>query len=168
MSEGLSRFESVVEKQIREAQERGEFDGLPGTGKPLPGLEDADDEEWWVRRYLHREGLSTEALLPESILLRKQLDNLGETVAALPTEQAVREHVEELNSQIRRARIMPAGPPVMLRLARTDDVLVRWRESRPEPSHLAPPRPDPVAPAAGTRGWRGLTARFTGRERRRS
>src|ERR671931_357603 len=29
--------ESAVEKQIREAQERGEFDNLPGAGKPLSG-----------------------------------------------------------------------------------------------------------------------------------
>ncbi len=28
--------ESSVERQIREAQERGEFDNLPGAGKPLP------------------------------------------------------------------------------------------------------------------------------------
>jgi hypothetical protein len=130
MSEGLSRFESVVEKQIREAQERGEFDDLPGKGKPLPGLEDADDEDWWVRGYLRREGVSTEALLPEALLLRKQLEKLDETVAGLPTEQAVREHVHELNRQIRRARIMPSGPPVMLRLARVDEVLDRWVRRR--------------------------------------
>jgi hypothetical protein len=29
------RWESAVDKQIREAQERGEFDNLPGRGKPL-------------------------------------------------------------------------------------------------------------------------------------
>lgn len=28
-------FESVVEKQIQEAQERGEFDDLPGAGEPI-------------------------------------------------------------------------------------------------------------------------------------
>lgn len=30
-------YESAVEKQIREAQERGDFDNLPGSGKPLSG-----------------------------------------------------------------------------------------------------------------------------------
>src|SRR5947209_7840921 len=29
------QWESAVDKQIREAEERGEFDNLPGTGKPL-------------------------------------------------------------------------------------------------------------------------------------
>ncbi|MCO5188091.1 MAG: DUF1992 domain-containing protein [Anaerolineae bacterium] len=31
----LTVFESVVEKQIQEAQERGEFDDLPGAGEPI-------------------------------------------------------------------------------------------------------------------------------------
>jgi hypothetical protein len=31
----LSVFESVVEKQIQEAQERGEFDNLRGSGEPI-------------------------------------------------------------------------------------------------------------------------------------
>jgi DnaJ family protein C protein 28 len=31
----LSNWESWIDQQIREAQERGEFDDLPGSGKPL-------------------------------------------------------------------------------------------------------------------------------------
>ena len=38
------QWESAVDKQIREAEERGEFDNLPGKGKPLH-LEDWD-KEW--------------------------------------------------------------------------------------------------------------------------
>ncbi len=33
----LRRWESLAERLIREAQERGEFDDLPGHGRPLPG-----------------------------------------------------------------------------------------------------------------------------------
>ena len=47
--------ESPVERQIREARERGEFDDLPGKGEPLD-LSDGD-ELWWVRRKLAEEGL---------------------------------------------------------------------------------------------------------------
>jgi hypothetical protein len=35
----VTRFDSIVEKKIREAQEQGKFDNLPGQGKPLE-LED--------------------------------------------------------------------------------------------------------------------------------
>ena len=42
-----------MDQQIRMAQERGEFDDLPGMGKPLPGRGTQDDELWWLRSYLH-------------------------------------------------------------------------------------------------------------------
>ena len=36
MPRTLSEWETAVDKQIREAQERGDFDNLPGQGRPLP------------------------------------------------------------------------------------------------------------------------------------
>jgi hypothetical protein len=39
-------IETWVERQIREAQERGAFDNLPGAGKPIPGIAEPDDEHW--------------------------------------------------------------------------------------------------------------------------
>ena len=65
-------FESLVERQIRLAQERGEFDDLPGKGKPLPGLDGPDDENWWLKGYLRREGLTAELLLPTPLQLRRE------------------------------------------------------------------------------------------------
>jgi hypothetical protein len=35
------RWESLADRQIREAQERGEFDDLPYHGKPLPRVDDS-------------------------------------------------------------------------------------------------------------------------------
>jgi hypothetical protein len=32
----LGQWESAIDRQIREAQERGDFDRLPGQGQPLP------------------------------------------------------------------------------------------------------------------------------------
>ncbi|MEV4218944.1 DUF1992 domain-containing protein [Nonomuraea sp. NPDC049725] len=46
---GGMQFESWVDRQIREAQERGEFDDLPGAGKPLPGADKPYDEHWWIK-----------------------------------------------------------------------------------------------------------------------
>jgi hypothetical protein len=37
------RYESPADRAIREAMERGEFDDLPGAGKPLTNLGDPDD-----------------------------------------------------------------------------------------------------------------------------
>ena len=55
-------FESWIDRQIREATERGEFDNLPGTGKPLPG--GPVEEQWWLKDYLRRETLVLHALKP--------------------------------------------------------------------------------------------------------
>ena len=32
----ITGFEKIVEERIRKAQREGHFDGLPGSGKPLP------------------------------------------------------------------------------------------------------------------------------------
>ena len=64
--------ETWVDRQIREAQERGEFDNLPGAGKPLGDLGDPNDSEWWVRRYIEREKLDVSGALPSPLVLRKE------------------------------------------------------------------------------------------------
>jgi hypothetical protein len=54
----VALFPHVTEKLIQAAQERGEFDGLPGAGKPIPDLDQPYDECWWVRKWLEREDLN--------------------------------------------------------------------------------------------------------------
>ena len=50
-------WESWIDRQVREAEERGEFDDLPGAGKPTPGLDKPFDELWWVKDKLRQSGL---------------------------------------------------------------------------------------------------------------
>lgn len=49
-----SNVEPVADRIIREAIASGDFDDLPGTGKPIPGAGKVDDELWWVRSWLER------------------------------------------------------------------------------------------------------------------
>ena len=62
------KFESWIDRQIRQAAERGEFEDLPGHGAPLADLDKPYDEMWWVKRKLRDEQLS---YLPPSLALRK-------------------------------------------------------------------------------------------------
>lgn len=39
-------WESVVEEQKSPAYEAGEFDQLPGCGKPIPELDGPDEQLW--------------------------------------------------------------------------------------------------------------------------
>ncbi len=137
-------YESAIDRAIREAAERGAFDNLPGAGRPLPGMDEPDDEMWWVRRYVEREGLSREALLPESIQLRKEIDRLPGTLRDLRTEQAVRDVVRELNLRVVEYLRNPVGPRVKVGRIDADDAVARWRAERtPAAAPTPPPTPSP-------------------------
>ena len=124
------RYESLVDRQLREAQERGEFDNLPGAGKPLPGAGGEYVEDWWVRDWLRREGEAT-GVLPPTLALRREREDLDRLVDRLHDERAVRDHVAALNEQIRKARVgLLDGPPTLLPPVDADDVVRRWRERR--------------------------------------
>ncbi|MBF9129344.1 DUF1992 domain-containing protein [Plantactinospora sp. S1510] len=123
------RYESRVERQIREAQERGEFDNLPGAGRPLPGHGGTDDENWWIREWVRRENLT--GLVPTSLKIRKEAEELTERLARESSEQSVRAVVTELNQRIRQARRgLVDGPPVVLRTFDVDEVVETWRRRR--------------------------------------
>ncbi len=46
--------EMLADRLIREAMESGDFDDLPGAGRPLPGAGTADDEYRWLRDWVKR------------------------------------------------------------------------------------------------------------------
>jgi hypothetical protein len=144
-----ARYESVIDQQIRKAEERGDFADLPGKGKPLPGLDGPDDENWWIKSWIRREGVPSEALLPTPLQLRKEAERLPETVRDLPTEEAVRAAVSELNRRIAEWLRAPVGPAVPVRPVDAEAVVREWRSARPGP----PPAAAPHAPQR--RRWWG-------------
>ena len=124
-----TRYESPVDRAIREATERGEFDNLPGAGKPLPDR--GHDESWWLRRYLESGDGPNGGFLPPSLLLRREAEDIAERAARLRTEQAVRDLVADLNRRISNEIRMPTwGPPLAMRQLDVDTVLERWRADR--------------------------------------
>ena len=48
----------VAENRIREAIEEGQLDDLPGLGKPIPDIDEPYDPDWWVKKWIRREGMS--------------------------------------------------------------------------------------------------------------
>jgi hypothetical protein len=123
-------FGTWVERQIREATERGEFDNLPGAGKPIPDLDKPHDELWWVRQKLRREDL---AYLPPTIALRKQAEEALQAAADAASEAEVRRIVADINAKIVEGnRKAASGPPLNLTPFDVDRVLRDWRR-RPRP-----------------------------------
>jgi hypothetical protein len=146
-------FTSWIDRQINEAQERGDFDNLPGAGKPLPRRALSSDA--WLHSYLDREGVSSEAMLPVPLRLRKEAERLPDTLGDLRSEQDVREVVRDLNRRILQWRLIPEGPPIYLRLVNAEEMVARWREARARPVTQAPSEPQPQRrPPASRRWWR--------------
>lgn len=122
-------FESWVDKQIRDAEGRGEFAGLPGLGKPLPEITDTSyDELWWIKRKMAREGL---AVLPPTLALRKEAEDALAAAYAAPSERIVRKLLTEVNVKIRDMMFKPPpGPPLGMKPYDVEDVVRQWRERR--------------------------------------
>jgi hypothetical protein len=147
----------IVETSIQQAIRRGDFDNLPGAGKPLPGLTGTHDPDWWIRRKIEREQLT--GLGPPALTLRTEDKELDGRLDRLGSERAVREHVETFNRRIVEARRqLQGGPPVVTPLRDVESELERWRERRTERLRLADERRRSEAEAY---------AALTRRERRR-
>ncbi|MEV1238773.1 DUF1992 domain-containing protein [Nonomuraea sp. NPDC052129] len=123
---GMS-FESWIDRQIREATERGEFDNLPGAGKPLPDLDKPYDEMWWIKQKVRSEGLSMP--LPPTLALRKDAQEARAEAVGARSEAEARRIIEEINARIREAiRTGLQGPPLNLMPYDVERVISEWRD----------------------------------------
>jgi len=125
---GIS-FESYVDKQIRDAEARGEFADLPGAGRPVPAVAETEyDELWWIKRKMAREGF---AVLPPTLALRKEAEDTLAAVLEAPSERVVRRLLEDLNAKILDMMLKPPpGPPLGLKPYDIEEIVRRWRERR--------------------------------------
>ena len=154
-------FEGWVDKQMREAQERGEFDDLPGAGKPLPSLGDPNDADWWVKGYIKRENLDISGALPTPLALRKEASGFPGSLVDVRTEAQVREILEDFNRRVKLDRLRPTVgdlPPLLARTVDVDEVAAQWSELRrrlaAERAAARAAAPAPEQPPRPSRWWR--------------
>ena len=116
-----------VDLQVQRAIERGEFDDLPGAGKPLPPLD--DDPNWWLKRLIERERIT--GVLPEALQLRKDDAGLDAELDRQASERAVRELLETFNKRVVNARRqLLGGPPVITPTRDVEAEVAAWRSRR--------------------------------------
>lgn len=125
-------YETFVDRLIREARERGEFDNLPGAGKPLDlgDPDGADDPDWWVKAKLRREQVDASGALPTALGLRKEAEGFPESLADVPSEARVREILEDFNRRVKIDRLRPAVgklPPMIARTVDVDAMVEEWK-----------------------------------------
>ena len=132
-SRGSSAAEraAYVETAIQQAIRRGDFDNLPGAGKPLQGLSDHHDPDWWIKRKIESEKIT--GLGPPALTLRVESAELAERLDELRREDDVREVIEDFNRRVIEARRQLLGGPPVVTPTRDVDAEVRaWRERRAE------------------------------------
>ena len=122
------KWETFVERQIREGMKSGAFDGLPGHGKPIASLDQPYDEEWWLREKLRREEIVS---LPPVLALRRDVDEVKAAILLTETEDEVRTMVADLNKRIVALNSKAhSGPPSTLMPLNIEAVLARWTQER--------------------------------------
>lgn len=118
-----------VELQVQQAMRRGDFDNLPGAGKPIPDLDAPHDPDWWLKRLIERERIT--GVLPPALALRTEDARMDQTLDHETTADGVRRVVDDFNARIIEARRqLQGGPPVITPLRDIDHEIARWNERR--------------------------------------
>ena len=98
---------AVAERKILEAIERGEFDDLPGKGKPL----DLSDEPMVPPELrVAYKVLKNAGYLPPELELRNEIVRLSDLIDAVGDEGEKRAKRKELNVKLLRFNIMKKRP----------------------------------------------------------
>jgi len=105
-------FERIVEAQIKEAMEHGEFNNLPGKGKPIDLTEyfETPEEVRLANSVLKGAGITS-----REVDLLKEIAELKEALAAMVGEQKKQEITEQIQQKQVECSLM------MERLKRSGD-----------------------------------------------
>ena len=152
----MERKNEWVDHQLRLAMERGEFDNLPGAGKPIKGLGAQHDPDWWIKRLVEREKIT--GVLPPALQLRKDDAELDARLDRHTAESEVRRVLEDFNARVMKARYTPVdGPPLITMPRDVEAEVEQWRarmQERREAARRQPAvQPDPPKPARKRRSW---------------
>ena len=141
-----------VETAIQLAIRRGEFDNLPGAGKPLRDVDTRTDPDWWVKGLMEREKLDLGDAMPGVMQLRREKSRMTETLAAMSDEIVVRAHLEDFNERVLADRRKPyagtGSPPVVGRVD-VEELVEVWRAERAAAERAAAERAAAQAAASG-------------------
>ena len=120
----MSYLDRLVDEQIRQAMDRGEFDHLPGSGKPLRDLDEQRRPGWFAEQLVRRER--------SRVLHDDTLASLAERRIAFwraPTLDALRELVIAANREL--AAVNPRlEPDDRIELVDVREVVAAWRTTR--------------------------------------
>ena len=110
----LAALERIAEERIREAIQRGEFENIPGSGKPL---EFEDDRHVPDDLRLAYKLLKNADCLPPELELKKEIRTAEELLSSLKDEGEKYRQIKKINYRIMKLNTMRQGS-------------VRWEEKQ--------------------------------------
>jgi hypothetical protein len=106
----LPGYEKIVEQRIKEAMENGEFDNLPGMGRPIP-LE--DDRHVPEDLRLAYKLLKNADCLPPELLEKKEILQMEDMLATIPDEKEKYKLIKKINFKIMKLNVMGKKSPLL-------------------------------------------------------
>jgi len=100
----------IVEQRIKEAQERGEFDNLPGRGKPLDLEDDSHVPEDLRIAY---KILKNADCLPPELQEKKEIRQMEDLLASLPDEKERYKLIKKINFRIMKLNMVGKKSPLL-------------------------------------------------------
>jgi hypothetical protein len=106
----LPGYEKIVEQRIKEAMEKGEFDDLPGKGKPIPIEDDSQVPEDLRLAY---KLLKNADCLPPELLEKKEIRQMEDMLARVPDEKERYKLIKRINFKIMKLNVMGKKSPLL-------------------------------------------------------
>jgi hypothetical protein len=103
-------YGKIVEKKIKEAEERGEFKDLPGRGRPLK-LDDDSRIPADIR--LAYKILKNADCLPPEIELQKEIRKMEDMLENIPDEKERYLQIKRINFKIMKLNMMGRKSPLL-------------------------------------------------------
>ena len=106
----LPGYEKIVEQRIKEAMENGEFENLPGKGKPIPIEDDSHVPEDLRLAY---KLLKNADCLPPELLEKKEIRQMEDMLTTIPDEKEKYKLIKKINFKIMKLNVMGKKSPLL-------------------------------------------------------
>ena len=103
-------FQKIVEKRIKNAEKRGEFDDLPGSGEPLLLEDDSQIPEDLRLAY---KILKNADCLPPELELKKEIRKMEDMLVDITDEKEKYRQIKRINYKITQLNMMGKKSPLM-------------------------------------------------------
>jgi hypothetical protein len=103
-------FQKIIEKRILEAQKKGDFDDLPGSGEPVSIEDDSHVPEDLRLTY---KILKNANCVPPEVQLRKDIRKMEDMLEGMSDEKEKYRHIKRINFKIMQLNMMGKASPLL-------------------------------------------------------